>query len=312
MKRDLIYDVGLHKGYDTEYYLKKGFKVVAFEANPHLIAHCKEKFKDQIHKKNLIIIEGAIVDPDLGNTSQDKTNFYVSSEKDDWGTVLSTNKDYRIRTFNTRFEEIQVRCINFKQTLTQYGIPYYMKIDIEGSDFLCVKALQNFPEKPKFISIEINLSNIKMFIRELSGLVKMGYNEFLIIKQNDVYLQKEPVDSKEGRYSGYQFESGKHSGLFGDDLRYKWLNYRTILLKSTVIYLLKKLYPFKPNLFTRFSGILLKPFLRPFLNERIDYIKYDWYDLHAKGKKWLKMLQNSYITLIKHFYRQKFLLLDLS
>ena len=31
---DLIYDVGFHQGEDTAYYLKKGFRVVAFEAHP--------------------------------------------------------------------------------------------------------------------------------------------------------------------------------------------------------------------------------------------------------------------------------------
>ena len=34
---NLIYDVGLHLGEDTEYYLKKGFRVIAFEANPELV-----------------------------------------------------------------------------------------------------------------------------------------------------------------------------------------------------------------------------------------------------------------------------------
>jgi len=38
---DLIFDIGSHKGEDTDFYLKKAFKVVAFEANPKLIAHCK-------------------------------------------------------------------------------------------------------------------------------------------------------------------------------------------------------------------------------------------------------------------------------
>ena len=33
---DLIYDVGMHKGEDTEFYLSKGFKVVGFEADPDL------------------------------------------------------------------------------------------------------------------------------------------------------------------------------------------------------------------------------------------------------------------------------------
>jgi 16S rRNA A1518/A1519 N6-dimethyltransferase RsmA/KsgA/DIM1 with predicted DNA glycosylase/AP lyase activity len=32
--KDLIYDVGMHHGEDTEFYLRKGFRVVAFEADP--------------------------------------------------------------------------------------------------------------------------------------------------------------------------------------------------------------------------------------------------------------------------------------
>jgi hypothetical protein len=33
---DLVYDVGFHQGEDTAFYLKKGFRVVAFEAHPRL------------------------------------------------------------------------------------------------------------------------------------------------------------------------------------------------------------------------------------------------------------------------------------
>jgi hypothetical protein len=33
---DLIYDVGFHHGEDTAFYLKKGFRVAAFEAHPRL------------------------------------------------------------------------------------------------------------------------------------------------------------------------------------------------------------------------------------------------------------------------------------
>ncbi len=32
----LIYDVGMHNGADTDYYLKKGAKVVSIEADPQL------------------------------------------------------------------------------------------------------------------------------------------------------------------------------------------------------------------------------------------------------------------------------------
>jgi len=36
MNKNLIIDVGVHQGEDTEYYLKKGFCVVGIEADPQL------------------------------------------------------------------------------------------------------------------------------------------------------------------------------------------------------------------------------------------------------------------------------------
>ena len=44
MKGDLIYDLGLHTGQDTEFYLKKGFNVVAIEANPLLVTEAEARF----------------------------------------------------------------------------------------------------------------------------------------------------------------------------------------------------------------------------------------------------------------------------
>ena len=36
-RKNLIFDIGMHIGQDTEFYLKKGFCVVAVEANPKLV-----------------------------------------------------------------------------------------------------------------------------------------------------------------------------------------------------------------------------------------------------------------------------------
>ena len=41
----------MHKGEDTDFYLKKGFNVIGFEADPELIALCQNRFKNEIAKK---------------------------------------------------------------------------------------------------------------------------------------------------------------------------------------------------------------------------------------------------------------------
>ena len=42
---ELIFDVGMWNGEDTEYYLARGFKVVAIDADPKVIEKAKIRFK---------------------------------------------------------------------------------------------------------------------------------------------------------------------------------------------------------------------------------------------------------------------------
>jgi len=43
VESDLIYDVGVHQGEDTDFYLKKGFRVVGIEANAALCKSVGER-----------------------------------------------------------------------------------------------------------------------------------------------------------------------------------------------------------------------------------------------------------------------------
>ena len=84
---DLIFDVGMHQGEDTDYYLKRGFRVVGFEANPDLVLENSDKYAAQIGRGELVIVEGAIV----GEHSGDTVTFYVNEDSSVWGTSLSVN-----------------------------------------------------------------------------------------------------------------------------------------------------------------------------------------------------------------------------
>src|SRR5215475_4452413 len=81
MQDDLIYDVGLHSGKDTEFYLAKRFRVVAIEANPVLASRCKTKFASQIKEGRLHILQLAIGEQ-AGNC-----DFFVCDQHDDWSTI---------------------------------------------------------------------------------------------------------------------------------------------------------------------------------------------------------------------------------
>src|SRR5882762_224233 len=87
--KDLIYDVGLHRGEDAEFYLRKGFRVVAFEANPELAAFCHQRLKEFVAQGQLKIVQGAIVDPNTLKPGQTTVSFYKNEGASAWGTVCT-------------------------------------------------------------------------------------------------------------------------------------------------------------------------------------------------------------------------------
>ena len=60
----LIYDLGMNNGDDTDFYLKRGFEVVAVEANPALCQQAEERFAEAIAAGKLTIVKAAIGDHD--------------------------------------------------------------------------------------------------------------------------------------------------------------------------------------------------------------------------------------------------------
>src|SRR4051794_13552031 len=78
---DLIFDIGFHLGEDTEFYLKKGFRVVAVEANPELAEKGEEMFADAVRSGRLTIVNGAI------SETTGPVVFHRNLEKSLWSTI---------------------------------------------------------------------------------------------------------------------------------------------------------------------------------------------------------------------------------
>lgn len=216
-KRNLIFDVGMHKGEDTEYYLKRGFQVIAFEANSQLIDQCKKTFSTAIASGDLHIVEGAIVQDGTLET----VKFYINSDSSVWGTV---NPEFaeRNQDLGTSNTIVEVKAVNFTSCLAQFGIPYFMKIDIEGADRVCLDALDSFDIKPRYVSVESDKVNFAKLIEEIDLLEQLGYEDFKAVQQGNVPKMKIPQDSKEGTIVEYRF-SKEASGMFGSDLEGEWL-----------------------------------------------------------------------------------------
>jgi FkbM family methyltransferase len=146
MNPKLIYDVGMHNGDDTAYYLRRGFRVVAIEPNPALVATASERFRREIEAGELKILN-------VGVAAEDgELPFWVCL------TDSRLSSLYHDASLDDRYpvEEIRVPCRTFRSILDDFGVPFYLKVDIQGNDSLCIEALDP-GDVPKFLSIEFVL-----------------------------------------------------------------------------------------------------------------------------------------------------------
>jgi FkbM family methyltransferase len=272
--RDLIYDVGMHKGEDTEFYLKKGFRVIAFEADSDLAASARTKFSDYIENGKLIIVEGAIVDPSY---PADTVEFYKNNKNTLWGTASPYFAERNI-TFGAESTIIRVPRIDFADCLAKLGIPYYLKIDIEGMDTVCLRALLQVEGRPAYVSIESDKRDFEEVAEELEILTRLGYMRFQVIQQTTVHRQVIPHPSQEGVAIEHVFNRGA-SGLFGKDLPGPWKTLDQVRDQYKKIFVDYKIWGEDFGLAQKFFPLkVVRKGLSILLDRRIP----GWYDTHAK------------------------------
>jgi FkbM family methyltransferase len=205
-----IFDVGLHVGQDTDFYLAKGFHVLAIEANPVLIAAARAKFAEAIQQGRLLLLNLGIT-PEPGEFT-----FYVNKTHSEWSSFVK-----ELGEREGFFEEVSVPCVAMDEVFAAFGVPYYLKVDIEGGDIDVVKPLVNLPVKPQYVSVENGNGGL------LECLHDAGYDRFKFINQAQVNQMKCPQPALEGHDIDYTFPFGA-SGPFGEETIGQWLTYEEI------------------------------------------------------------------------------------
>jgi FkbM family methyltransferase len=141
--RDLIFDVGLNVGQDTAFYLSRGYRVVAIEADPILAEAARKRFCLAIEAGNLEIVNAGIA------AHEGIAEFWICDGKSEFN---SFHKDIGARD-GYPHHRIEVPTVRFASVLERFGTPHFLKIDIEGNDVLCLGDLSP-SSLPRFISVE--------------------------------------------------------------------------------------------------------------------------------------------------------------
>ncbi len=267
----IIYDVGMNRGEDTDFYLKRGFNVVGVEANPALVDELHERFAKEVTSGRLHIVGKAI------NSRSGRARFAVNRVHSNFGT-LQDEFVSRNNAIGCESDFIEVECIMFEEVLREYGIPYYMKIDIEGCEMLCLEALRGFGNHPTYISLESCVATpgcgIRDTIAELRVLRELGYSRFKYVDQariagsvRHLSLEGEPITHTFPRIS---------SGPFGAETPGSWNSARSTAIRGIALRLVDDLCGHSGRLYGS-RGVWRLRRLRHRLTGHLEH----WYDLHA-------------------------------
>jgi len=173
---ETAFDIGMYDGADTRYYLELGYRVLAVEANPNLIAMAKKSFAGYIQRGALELLGIAV------GTSGGTLDLTVCGA--DLG-ASSIFADRIAERFPIGVHKVPSRSL--MDLIAQYGKPKFIKIDIEGADKMCVMSLTK-DSAPQYLSFEAH-SDIEEMIRHAQSI---GYEGFKIINQcNFLSLQRQ-------------------------------------------------------------------------------------------------------------------------
>lgn len=264
---DLVYDVGMHKGEDTAYYLRKGYRVVGFEANPDLAAACRERFRNEVAHGRLHVIEGAI------SHSDEAVVFYRHPTRSEWGTVDAAWVEWV--GWSSESERIEVQPVDFPECLRTYGVPCYMKVDIEGADRLCLEAMGELADRPTYVSLESERESFGELMAELDLLDRLGYDRFAAVQQKWMDRREIRTVDLQGEPLAVRFEPDS-SGPFGSDLDAQWVDKEQLVSQYAAIFRRYRLWESPPFTRTR-HGRRVRQALEALLGRPFP----GWYDTHA-------------------------------
>lgn len=81
--------------------------------------------------------------------------FHVNQALSVWGT-LNPEWAERNARLGAASKEVVGEAVRLEQLFARFGVPYYLKVDIEGADIVCLDALKISGARPTYVSIESN------------------------------------------------------------------------------------------------------------------------------------------------------------
>lgn len=177
---NLIYDIGANIGTTSDIFKNISKKVVSFEPNPHLKEILENKFKN-----TNVIVDGRGISNHNGIQKFKIASYHtISTFSEDW---INTS---RFSNGFTWSDGIDVTTVTLDSIIDEYGIPDYIKIDIEGYEY---EAISSFTKLIPNMVVGFEWAEEQKTKIELTlnHLVNLGYNKFSYTLADKVLFDNE-------------------------------------------------------------------------------------------------------------------------
>jgi FkbM family methyltransferase len=156
---DVIFDVGANHGSKTDVFLRLGARVVAVEPDESNQSILRQRFhKYRLFRKAVQIVRKAVSDRSAvetmfvdapGSAKNTLSQKWVDTLRDDasrFGQQLEFSNQKTVET------------TTLDQLMSEYGSPYFVKIDVEGFEPQVIRGLK---QPVPFLSFEVNLPEFR-------------------------------------------------------------------------------------------------------------------------------------------------------
>lgn len=175
----LVFDIGANTGDYTEHFSRIADKVIAFEPNPNLLPKLQKRFVD-----TNVVIDKRALSSTIGTQSFNICDApTLSTFSEDWihSSRFSTDQNWEI--------SVPIYTTTIDQIIIEYGIPDYIKIDVEGYEYEVLQGLtQCLPDT--IISFEWAEED-KHIQQSIEYLQQLGYTRFFYTDGDAPYINSD-------------------------------------------------------------------------------------------------------------------------
>jgi len=174
----ILFDIGANTGQYTDANADKYDQVILVDANPALCEVLRKKYQSQ---KSKYIVENVLV------SNETSATFYVSSTADTISTAaVRWVTDSRFTGSQKWVPSAQpIPCMSLDALIAKYGIPAYIKIDVEGYEYNVLRSLTVGGAPLAFEWAEELLDEVVLSVQYLAE-VPLRYTRFAV-QMEDAY-----------------------------------------------------------------------------------------------------------------------------